>query len=225
MPNSEPANPKKFRLVASILFAATAVALLVGRAMGWLPFTWLETFGAITGAACVLLVVWGRVWNFPVGIASSLAYLVFFGQGKLYADAGLQIVFILLAIHGWIAWKRTRQTVVPIRRVPLGELTILAVIFPSVWLGLTWLLQTVGGAAPLLDAFVTTASLISQWLLNRRYIESWLGWIAVDQVSVALFWSREMYLTSGLYAVFLGMCVAGLLAWRRQLVPISGRVP
>ena len=47
--------------------------------------------------------------------------------------------------------------------------------------------------------------------------ENWLGWIVVDQVSVALFWSREMYLTAGLYALFLGMCAAGLVEWRRHL--------
>jgi len=95
--------------------------------------------------------------------------------------------------------------------------TALAVAFPTVWLGLTQLLERVGGAAPALDAFVTTLSLASQWLLNRRYVESWLGWIVVDQVSVALFWSREMSLTAGLYALFLAMCVAGLIEWRRHL--------
>jgi len=106
---------------------------------------------------------------------------------------------------------------VPVRRVPLGELTVLAVAFPAVWLGLTQLLLYYDGAAPVYDAFVTALSLGAQWLLNRRYVESWLAWIAVDQVSVALFWSRDLHLTAALYAVFLAMCVAGLVEWRRNL--------
>lgn len=201
-----------------VLFALTAAGLVVGRAAGWVPFSWLETAGAVTGAACVLLVVRRSVWNFPLGIISCAAYLVFFAQGRLFADAGLQIVFIVLGVHGWLAWLRGRTgEVIPVRRVPLGELTALACLFPAVWLGLTALLEAVGGAAPLLDAFVTTLSLAAQWLLNRRFVETWLGWMVVDQVAVALFWSREMYLTAGLYAVFLGMCIAGLIAWRAEL--------
>jgi nicotinamide mononucleotide transporter len=218
-PSARPWLPtgRSMRTATVVLFILTAAGLAVGRVAGWLPFSWLETAGVVTGAACVLLVVWRSVWNFPVGIASCVAYLVFFAQGRLYADAGLQVVFILLSIHGWVAWVRGRADVTPVRRVPIDELTALAIVFPALWWSLVLLLEHVGGAAPTLDAFVTTLSLAAQWLLNRRYIESWLGWIVVDQVSVALFWSRDMRLTAGLYAIFLVMCVAGLVEWRRHL--------
>lgn len=205
------------KLAAVILFAVVATGLIVARAAGWAPFSWLETVGVVTGAGCVLLVVLRSVWNFPVGMVSCAAYLAFFYENKLYADAGLQIVFIVLAVHGWMAWTLGKADVSPIKRIRLDEVTALAVLFPSVWLGLTRLLEHVGGANPPLDAFVTALSLVSQWLLNRRYVESWLGWIVVDQVAVFLFWSREMYLTAGLYAVFLAMCVAGLVEWRHHL--------
>lgn len=202
--------------VAAALFAIAAAGLVAGRAGGWVSFSWLEIAAAVTGAACVLLVVARSVWNFPIGIASCVAYLVFFADGRLYAEAGLQVVFIFLGVHGWVAWARGREEV-HVRRVPVGELTLLAALFPAAWLGLARLLEHVGGAAPVLDAFTAVLSIAAQWLLNRRYIETWLGWVVVDQVSVALFWSREMYLTAGLYALFLGMCVAGLVEWRRHL--------
>jgi nicotinamide mononucleotide transporter len=201
----------------AILFAIVAAGLIVARAAGWVPVSWLEVAGVVTGAACVMLVVRRSIWNFPVGIASCTAYLVFFAEGRLYADAGLQVVFIVLGIHGWVAWARGRTSSIPIRRVPLGELTVLAAAFPVAWLALTRLLEHFNGAAPVYDAFVTTLSLAAQWLLNRRYVESWLGWIVVDQVSVVLFWSRGMHLTAVLYALFLAMCVAGLIEWRRSL--------
>lgn len=205
------------RHAVSVLFVVTAAGLIAARAGGWVPFSWLETVGAVTGAACVMLVVRRSIWNFPAGILSCAAYLVFFADGRLYADAGLQVLFIALGIHGWVAWARGRTGTTPVRRLPLGELTALAVAFPAAWLALTRLLEHVNGAAPVYDAFVTALSLVAQWLLNRRYVESWLGWIVVDQVSVVLFWSRGMYLTAGLYALFLAMCVAGLVEWRRTL--------
>jgi nicotinamide mononucleotide transporter len=202
---------------ATVLFVIAAVGLVVARAVGWAAFSWLEVVGVVSGAACVLLVVRRSIWNFPVGIISSAAYLLFFAEGRLYADAGLQVVFIALGFHGWVAWARGRTDSTPIRRVPLGELTALAVTFPVAWLALTRLLEYVNGAAPVYDAFVTTLSLAAQWLLNRRYVESWLAWIVVDQVYVVLFWSREYHLTAVLYAIFLAMCVAGLIEWRRSL--------
>jgi nicotinamide mononucleotide transporter len=202
---------------AAVLFVTAAVALVVAVAAGWASFSWLETVGAVTGAACVLLVVFRSVWNFTVGIVSCAAYLLLFADGRLYADAGLQVVFIALGVHGWVAWAGGRTDSTPIRRVPVGELTALTAAFPVVWLALTRLLEHVNGAAPVYDAFVTTLSLAAQWLLNRRYVESWLAWIVVDQVSVVLFWSRGMHLTAVLYAIFLAMCVAGLIEWRRSL--------
>ena len=203
--------------VAGGLFLLATLGLVGGRAAGQVPFSWLEIGGAVTGAGCVLLVVARSVWNFPVGIVSCLAYLVFFSRDRLYAEAGLQVVFVLLGVHGWVAWARGRAETSPVRRVPLGELTVLAVAFPVVWLGLVRVLVYFGGASPVLDGFAAALSLAAQWLLNRRLIETWLAWIVVDVVSVYLFWSREMYLTAGLYAVFLAMCVAGLVEWRRHL--------
>jgi nicotinamide mononucleotide transporter len=207
---------RSFKIGLAIV-AMVSGLLLVSQSFGWLPFSWLETCGSITGAWCVFLVVGQKIWNFPLGIISCTLYLIFFYQGKLYADSGLQIVFIILGVHGWIAWGRGVASEKPIQRVPLLESTVLMVLFPSVWLGLVKSLEYVGGAAPVFDAFITTASIFSQYLLNRRYIESWLGWIVVDQVSVYLFITREMYLTAGLYTLFLLMCVAGWLEWRKHV--------
>ena len=107
--------------LAAVLFAATVAGMVAGRAAGWVPFSWLEILGAATGTACVLLVVARSTWNFPVGIVSCIAYLIFFADGRLYADAGLQVVFILLALHGWVAWARGRAETSSIRRVPVSE--------------------------------------------------------------------------------------------------------
>ena len=208
------------KTVGSVGFVLAASALVGGVAAGWLPFSWLETVGVVTGAACVLLVVWRSVWNFAFGAVSCVAYLVFFAEQGFYAEAGLQVMFLALSVHGVVGWLRgvdSARAAVPVRRVGLGELTALVVLFPAVWLGLARLLEEVGGTAPYADSFITALSLTAQWLLNRRCVENWLGWIVVDQVAVALYWSRDLHLTAGLYALFLAMCVAGLIEWRREL--------
>jgi nicotinamide mononucleotide transporter len=71
------------------------------------------------------------------------------------------------------------------------------------------------GSVPPLDALITALSLCAQWQLNRRQVSSWIWWIAVDLISVPLYWSRGLYLIAGLYVIFLAICVHGLQNWRR----------
>lgn len=63
-------------LIASVL-------LLAGAWGKWLPFSLTEALGFVTGAACVYLVVLQNVWNFPLGIANNLFFLVLFTETRL----------------------------------------------------------------------------------------------------------------------------------------------
>src|SRR5215469_13450668 len=66
--------------------------------------SWPEILGAVTGAASVLLAVYESAWNWPVGIANNIFFLILFWHAKLYADALLQIVYIIISIFGWWNW-------------------------------------------------------------------------------------------------------------------------
>jgi nicotinamide mononucleotide transporter len=57
--------------------------------------TWTEILGFVTGAASVWLAVRESEWNWPVGIANNVLFLILSWQAKLYADAVLQIVYIV----------------------------------------------------------------------------------------------------------------------------------
>ena len=63
-----------------------------------------ELAGFVTGAACVWLTVKGHIANFPVGLANDAFFLVLFLSAGLYADSGLQIVYLVLGVVGWWQW-------------------------------------------------------------------------------------------------------------------------
>ena len=69
------------------------------------------------------------------------------------------------------------------------------------------------------DAATTAFSLVAQWLLARKRLESWAFWIGVDVLAIGVYAAKGLYITCGLYAVFLGLAVAGLATWRRVAVP------
>ena len=72
-------------------------------------------------------------------------------------------------------------------------------------------------ALPYWDAATTVLSLVAQYLLARKVLENWEFWIVVDVIAVGVYLTKELYLTSGLYAVFLILAVIGLITWMRNL--------
>jgi nicotinamide mononucleotide transporter len=184
-----------------------------------MPLSWGDLGGFATGIWCVWLTVRASVWNFPTGILNSLILALVFLDQRLFSDTSLQVVFIVLGIQGWIQWTRSQvgDEAKPITRMDSREwigCTLGAIL---VWFLLWRLMLWAKGAAPPVDALITALSLVAQGLLNAKRLENWGWWIAVDLISVPLYWVRGLPLISLLYLLFLGMCIAGWRQWQRTL--------
>jgi nicotinamide mononucleotide transporter len=64
----------------------------------------LEIAGFVTGALSVWLAVRQNPWNWPIGVAKAVCFLVLCWQSHLYGDMGLQVLFIALCLLGWYRW-------------------------------------------------------------------------------------------------------------------------
>ena len=78
--------------------------------MSLLELSPTEILGFLTGVVNVWLLARQNIWNWPVGIANNLLYLAVFLRSGLYGDAGLQFVFLVLAIYGWWTWRRRARS-------------------------------------------------------------------------------------------------------------------
>ena len=185
--------------------------------------TWAELLGFLTGGLCVWLTVRAHIANFPVGILNSALFLVLFLPARLWADGALQIVFIVLGAVGWIQWVRGRDGRVekPISRASRGELAALVGVVVLATAVLTIVLTEANDTAPFWDALTTALSLAAQWLLNERKVQNWWFWIAADVIYIPLYVTKKLDLTAIIYVLFLGLCVAGLRSWKRDLEAVS----
>jgi nicotinamide mononucleotide transporter len=106
----------------------------------------------------------------------------------------------------------------PVERASGRELALVgaAVALATVVLGVV-LDRMTDSDVPWADAATTAVSLGAQWLMSRRLIENWWLWVAVDLVYVPLYVYKSLYVTAGLYALFLALCVVGLRHWRAEL--------
>ncbi len=187
--------------------------------------SWAELLGFVTGGLCVWLTMRASVLNFPVGIANSALFLVLFTSARLWADAGLQVVFIALGALGWWQWMRGSSTSDAVHhsgsRLLAGCLAVVVVATA----GLTVILRAADDVSPFWDALTTALSLVAQWLLNTRRIATWYFWIAADLIYIPLYAGKDLYLTAVIYVLFLGLCLNGLRLWRAGASPTAVTVP
>jgi nicotinamide mononucleotide transporter len=180
------------------------------------PTTWAEVIGFASGALVVWLVVIQHVWNWPVGILNNLMFFALFTTSGLYADAWLQVFYLVLALYGWWAWLRggERRTHLAVSRTtPTQWWTLLAAGVAGTAV-LTWILDTrTTSTVPFPDAVTTVLSLLATWGQARKKIESWWLWITADVIYVPLYGYKELWLTAILYVGFIALCLAGLRSW------------
>lgn len=210
------------------LLHATAAWLLPAFSLWGSPVTWVEV-------VAFLLSVWMVVCNmrvqplaWPLAIASSLLYALLFAHSKLYGEASLQGVFVLVALWGWWQWvRRPNDTQGPLEvhvLSPRHRLQALA-FTAAAWPVLGWVLHRVTDSdVPYLDALPTVGSITGQILLGRKAVENWPVWVAVNLVSIALFAVKGLWLTVLLYALFTAMAWAGWRAWQRLALE-TGHAP
>lgn len=193
--------------------------------LGWLAADWTEILGFVTGALCVFLAARRSIWNFPIGIANNVVFIVLFLGSALYADTGLQVVYLVLGVTGWANWarNRARDDKALVLRMPPRAIPVLVASTIVAAALLVWLLTFTNSTTVVADATTTAVSLVAQYMLNRRWIENWFVWIAVDIVYIGLYLSKGLVITGALYLLFVGLGVGGYLGWRR--VSVRGSQP
>ncbi len=196
-----------------------SVLLLLSTWQHWIDFDLVEMFGFVSGGWTVWLTVKENIWNWPIGIINSIFFLVLFLHSRLFADSGLQIIYIILGFLGWYWWlyggeKKTQLKVERINAKTIVALSIITVI--CTW-PMTIYLRHINDVAPFWDALTTVLSLVAQYLLTKKIMENWPVWISVDVIYVALYGYKNLYLTAFLYFIFLCMCFRGVFEWRLAL--------
>ena len=179
-----------------------------------------EVAGVLFGALAVWLTVRENVWCWPTGLVNVLLSAIVFAEAKLYADVGLQLVYVALCLYGWYAWLHggVDRGALAVARTPGFAWVALAVLGVAFAAALGAFLQRHTDAAlPFWDSSTASFSLVAQWMQTRKWIENWLVWIAVDVIYVGMYVVKGLFLMAGLYAAFLVLAVLGLVAWRRSL--------
>ena len=179
------------------------------------------TIAVVFGIVSVWLNARQNVLGWVTGLVNVGLYTFIFFRGQLYALMGLQVFFFVISLYGWYQWIRggQRHAGIAVSRIPVRLAAGLIAASVAGTAALGWALHVhTQDQQPYVDAGVSVVSMVGQWMMARKYLETWWLWIGVNLVSVPLFLVRAEYPTALQYTVFLGLAVSGLVQWRRSLV-------
>jgi len=178
----------------------------------WSP---LEITAVVFGLLSVMYTIRQNIWCWPTGLVNVILYVVIFYRAALYSDVVLQVIYIPLQIYGWFHWRSdVGETDLPIIRLsPFAACIWVAVAANLIAIDGYIMHRYFNAALPWWDAAIAVLSLIAQYLLARKVLESWMIWIAVDILALGVYATKHLYLTTGLYGVYLVLATLGLIAW------------
>ena len=177
----------------------------------------------IVGTTLGLLYLWleykANIWLWIVGAIMPVVHGVLYFQSGIYADAAMQLYYVLAGVYGLVVWKRRpkKSDDGHIRHTPMKWIVPLVAVYAVLHIAFYFFLsECTDSRVPLFDSMSTALSIVAMWMLSRKLVEQWLVWLVVDMISVGLYIYKGIPITAGLYALYCILAVAGYVRWRRQ---------
>ena len=186
----------------------------------------LQIAGVLLGLTYLWLEYRADIRLWIVGLVMPVVHGALYFKAGLYADCSMQVYYVLAGLSGWAVWRRARRRTAPeaakkapatIVHTPLEQIPGLVAVYVAAHAAIYLLLvRFTNSTVPFWDAGTTAASIVAMWMLSRKQVEQWLVWLAVDMVTVGLYFYKGIPLTAGLYALYSVLAVAGYLRWRQM---------
>lgn len=180
----------------------------------------LEIVAVIFGVLYTVLMAKNKIscWIFGI-IGSLLSVYLFVEYAKLYAEALLSVFYVFAGIYGWIVWKKQevieevyqRKIMMHVKLISVGTALSLLMYF-----GLAYFFKE--AQKPLIDSFTTIFSFIATYLMAKKWIENWFYWIAIDGVSVYLYYTRGLEIYALLMFAYTIIVIYGYFEWKKLKV-------
>ncbi|MBR2416107.1 MAG: nicotinamide mononucleotide transporter [Bacteroidaceae bacterium] len=187
----------------------------------------IEIIGTLVGIIYLWLEYRASIYLWVASIIMPAIYLYVYYNAGLYADFGINIYYLLIALYGWAAWrygfhlfgsKKKEEKELAITHTPKRVWGKLALTYIAAQCAITYILVNyTDSTVPWWDSFTTALSIVGMWMLARKYIEQWWVWLVVDAVSAWLYIYKGLYFTAVLYAVYAIISIFGYFKWRKLM--------
>lgn len=214
-------NSVKYNLNGILIgVLATGASYLIALPFGWFdtndPYLLPMILAVFTSYWATYLCVFESRWNYPIGFVSTLLYAYVFWQSGLYASAITNVYLPIALVYGFFRWGPDGNPR-PVTRVKSWEWVFLyfPLVVASVALVAFLLIQfraTVGWQ----DAAILVLTVLAQWLLDNKKLETWIVWAAVNIFAIYVYSTQGLWLFAIQYVLFLANTVWGYYTWQNS---------
>jgi nicotinamide mononucleotide transporter len=185
----------------------------------WQETSWIEILAAVLAVLYLVLAIRQRLSCWVAAFISSCLYVWVFYGAHLYMESVLNAFYAAMAVYGFRQWQRGRGgEALRVCRWPIvphlaGALGIVILSLVSSY----FLRRYTPAAWPLVDSMVTWSSVFATFLVTRKVYENWHWWLVIDSLSLCLYFTKHLYLTTILFGFYLVLIVLGMRQWRNSL--------
>ena len=179
---------------------------------------WIEFLAVVSAIVYLLLAVRQDIRCWLAAILSSFLYFFIMFSAGLYMEAGLQIFYILMAVYGWSQWREESKTNIKFSVKtwkPIKHLFVISLIFLLALASGLILEKFTNAVFPFIDALTTWGAIVATYMVAKKLLENWIYWFVIDSISIFLFMSRGLVLTSILFFIYLIIIYFGYKSWAR----------
>ena len=173
---------------------------------------WIETSAVLMSVLYVFFAAKENIWCWFFGAISAILYTYICFNIKLYAETFLQLFYLIMAVIGYISWKKTEVSKINQWSAKKHLILILLSIIFVFIVGFLLSIRT-DAKMPLVDTFTTVFSVVATILVIKKVLENWLYWIVIDLVSIFLYFERDLHLSSILFMIYTIIAIKGYFSW------------
>lgn len=200
-------------------FLSAMLITMVGLSFYWGDSV-VGVVAGVTGVTCVFLVNLRKLSNFAWGAVNAVLYGYVAYSANYYGDTMLNWMFYLpiqfIAAHYWSQNMEGGEVIS--RKLSFNNLYKYAILAVIVCSSYSIVLEQLGGKLSGVDATTTVLSILATFFMVKGYREQWLCWIAVNTLSIAMWYINSQETGAGygvlvMWVMFLANSVYGVYTW------------
>ena len=184
-----------------------------------LDFNWsiIESVAVLFSVLYVILAAKENILCWWAAVISVTLYIYIFFSVQLYPETGLQVFYLFMAFYGYYNWNKKEQSLQIIEWNISKHFVVLILGAILTFLMGFYFTTYTNAKMPIVDSFTTVFSIFATYMVVKKILGNWLYWIVIDTVSVYLFYSRDLHLTSLLFMAYTIIAVFGYFNWLKLM--------
>lgn len=209
------------------IMEAFIIAILLTTSFTWATqtftdatFNGLETASVFFSFACTWLCTRQVRFNYVLAVVSTTLLSITFWQAGLYGSMMLNLYLIPTVIYGWFIWGKDANPK-PVQHVQWKTIPVYLGVTAVVWYGALLIIEGFGGRMAALDGWLLVGTILAQFLMDRKKLENWLVWIAVNVVSIYVYLNAGLYLLAIQFSLFIINAMIAWYQWNKTMQKVT----